>query len=80
MKRRVLKWSDMVSDLRHELPALPPAFVWERDYAGLWEGRNEGHLNDILFRPGPDDVITIDGFRAPFREHLARVARKGTMQ
>lgn len=55
------------------LPQLPP-FNWQVEYAPHWEGRNDGCLNDILFKPGPDDVLIIDGIRAPFREHLARAA------
>lgn len=83
MKRKALKWSAMVSDMQRTVPTLP-AFDWQREYAPLWEGRNDGSLNDILFRPGPEDVLIIDGIRAPFHEHLARAymeaARKGTIQ
>jgi hypothetical protein len=75
-----VKCSVMVSkDVVRQLDRIT-AFNWQRDYAPLWEGRNEGHLNDILFRPGPDDILTIDGIRAPFSVHLARAARKGTVQ
>jgi hypothetical protein len=83
LRRKALKWSVMVSDMQQTVPQLPP-FNWQREYAPLWEGRNEGHLNDILFGPGPNDVLTIDGIRAPFKDHLARAymntARKGTIQ
>jgi hypothetical protein len=79
-RRKAQKCSVMVSkDVVRQLDRIT-AFNWQRDYAPLWEGRNEGHLNDILFRPGPDDILTIDGLRAPFSVHLARAARKGTVQ
>lgn len=83
MRRKALKWSVMVSDMQQTVPTLPP-FNWQKEYAPLWEGNNDGRLNDILFRPGPDDILTIDGIRAPFKDHLARAymtaARKGTIQ
>jgi hypothetical protein len=69
----------MVSDMKATLPQLP-LFNWQLEYAPHWEGRNDGCLNDILFRPGPEDVLIIDGIRAPFGVHLARAARKETLQ
>lgn len=62
------KCSAMVSEMRRTLPQLPP-FNWQREYAHLWEGRNEGHLNDILFGPGPEDVLMIDGVRDTWQHH-----------
>jgi hypothetical protein len=56
-----------------QLPA--PTFDWQRDYAQFWSG-NDGSFEDLVFGPGPDDLVIIDGVRVKYKHHLDGTAKE----
>lgn len=55
----------MVNEMRANMPP-PQPFNWELEYGPLWSGSND---TAFWLAPEPDDIICIDGVRAPLREH-----------
>lgn len=62
----------MVNEVRASLPP-PEPFVWERTYGPLWSGDGD---SAFWLAPEPDDVLMIDGIRAPMREHIDGSAKR----
>lgn len=61
----------MASEIVASLPS-PKPFNWAREYGPLWTGSD---CTAFWLAPGPDDVLEIDGIRAPLKDHQSGAAR-----
>lgn len=62
----------MASEVAASLPP-PKKFNWEREYGPLWSGDSD---TAFWLAPGPEDVLMIDGVRAPLRDHQSGNAKR----